>query len=141
MGFYASSDVLRDPVPIDEWTETQVVQWIEQVTLQCRDELCTAEWLRTGVVLCQLVNKIVPGLIHVSQGAAEYRMMENIDKFLKVAKSFGLREWERFELLDLFEARDMGRVINCLYSFAEVIPQAVPRYEGPFLAGAAPGRC
>jgi len=118
-------------------TERQVVEWIEAVTGERRGRWSTAEWLRSGLVLCQLVNRIVPGLVKESSGLSPSRMIENIRRFLQVAQSFGLHEDELFSPLDLLEQWNLNKVLQCIKAFAEAVPFAVPAYRGPLLGVAS----
>jgi len=120
-------------------TETRVVTWIEEVTSERRGEQSTAHWLSSGLVLCRLVNKIVPGLIKENQGASQSCMIENIRRFLQVAQSFGLHEDQLFEPFDIIKHRDMFKVVMAIRAFAEAVPRAVPQYCGPRLGQAMGG--
>jgi len=117
-------------------TETRVVAWIEEVTSERRGAQSTARWLSSGLVLCQLVNRIVPGLVKENEGASQSCKIENIRRFLQVAQSFGVYEDELFAPFDIIEQRDMFKVVMAIRTFAEAVPRAVPRYGGPQLGEA-----
>lgn len=59
--------------------------------------------------------------------------MANIQKFLKVVEDFGIPESSKFSPLDLYDEKDMGRVIACILAFAEVVPRVAPEFQGPVL--------
>jgi len=118
----------------DRECEELVVEWIEQVTGESKGMLSVAEWLRSGQVLCGLVNKIKPRLIKVGKMLSPHHKKDNIKKFLKVAaRDFGLPEKSLFSPADLYEERNMARVVACVLALAEVVPRVAPQFQGPSL--------
>lgn len=119
----------------DPELERDVCDWISKVTGETRDsEMTVCEWLRDGVILCNLVNKIHPGQIpKISHMKAPFKKMENITHFTDAARTFGVNEAAMFATPDLYEEKNMGSVINCIYTFAGVIQSTAPEYTGPSL--------
>jgi len=80
------------------------------------------------------VNKIFPERIKkINTMQAPFKKMENITYFTDVAREIGVPESSVFATPDLFEEKNMGSVINCIYLFARVVQSAAPEYDGPTL--------
>ena len=47
-----------------------------------------------------------------------FRQMENIHRFLEAIKELGVRSFESFQTVDLYEAKNMDQVINCIFAVA-----------------------
>ncbi|CAM9839230.1 unnamed protein product, partial [Phaeothamnion confervicola] len=101
--------------------EAKAKEWIEQVTGEVFSG-AFAESLKDGVLLCKLVNTISPGSvkkINVSQ--MPFKQMENISNFLKACRACGVAEHSLFETVDLFEEKDMGIVVQCLFALGSTV--------------------
>ena len=73
--------------------------------------------LKDGVLLCQLVNKIRPGMVKkVNKMKMPFMQMENIASFLTAATAIGVGSSESFQTVDLFEAKNPVAVLLCLSS-------------------------
>ena len=93
-------------------SEAKVRLWIETLLGQeCVGT--THQWLRSGAVLCRLINAVNPGLIEpstVSESAEPMRQRSNIKQFLDCCGEMGLHEGDRFLIDDLYSNRDMKQV-------------------------------
>ena len=50
------------------------------------------EWLKDGTVLCELVNRIKPGIIRkVNSPGMPFREMENLDKYTAACRELGVK--------------------------------------------------
>lgn len=108
----------------------EAVAWIEAVTGD-KMEGTFDEWLRSGVVLCKLVNCIAPGSIkRVNKGSMPFMQMENISQFIRVAKNMGLNDC--FDTVDLYKGQDIGNVVTSIHAFGSVV-QKIKSYKGPQL--------
>jgi len=124
----------KQDAKFDKGLETEVIEWMEQIVGEKRDPLTTAEWLNDGKVLCKLINGIKPGTIKkVNTMKAPFKKMENITAFTDSARSFGVMESSMFATPDLYEEKNMGSVINCIYMLGGVIQSTVPDFTGPKL--------
>ena len=80
--------------------EDEARAWIEAVTqLQKPDDESFEQWLRSGVVLCTLLNALKPGSIKkISTSTMPFKQMEQISLFLIrcecITKSFLGGHWE-----------------------------------------------
>ncbi|XP_030052729.1 proto-oncogene vav isoform X2 [Microcaecilia unicolor] len=107
----------------------QCAQWL----IQCRvlppthrvtwstAQVCDlAQALRDGVLLCQLLNNLLPHAVNLKEinlrpQMSQFLCLKNIRTFLSTcSEKFGLRKNELFEAFDLFEVRDFGKVIDAL---------------------------
>ncbi|KAI9494322.1 hypothetical protein BDB00DRAFT_311157 [Zychaea mexicana] len=77
--------------------------------------------LQDGVMLCKLANSLQPGTI-TSIGCKNipFVKMANISLFLQGARELGLHNSELFQTVDLYEAKDMGAVVNTILSLARL---------------------
>ncbi|KAH8556033.1 kinase-like domain-containing protein [Umbelopsis sp. PMI_123] len=83
--------------------------------------------LKDGVLLCNLVNKLRPGTIkQVGNKDLPFVKMDNITRFLQGARQLGLNTAQLFETIDLFEAKDMGAVINTILTIEKLHTKRKP---------------
>eukprot|EP00095_Tigriopus_kingsejongensis_P000563 maker-scaffold776_size99073-snap-gene-0.21 protein:Tk00563 transcript:maker-scaffold776_size99073-snap-gene-0.21-mRNA-1 annotation:"Myophilin" len=111
--------------------EAEILQWIEAVLEEPLPKDEYEEILKNGVVLCQLMNKIVPGSIKkFKTSGPAFLLMENISSFQKAVKAYGVPDEEIFQTPDLFEARNIPQVTLCLYALGRTT-QKHEEYDGP----------
>lgn len=116
----------------DAAAAAEVCRWIEEVTGEKQGEQSMAEWLKSGVVLCSLANNIKPGSVKgVNESTMPFKQMENISKFLGMARGIGMNESSMFSTPDLFEEKNMAIVVTFLYTFGGVVQANLPEYTGP----------
>merc|ERR1712113_93259 len=60
-----------------------------------------------------------------------FKQMENITQFQQVAREWGVPESSLFGTPDLYEGKNMGSVIKCIYAFGGAVKQSRPQYTGP----------
>ncbi|KAI8870860.1 hypothetical protein GQ42DRAFT_112892, partial [Ramicandelaber brevisporus] len=72
--------------------------------------------LKDGSVLCKALNTVRPGAVSsVGNKPGMFVMMENITRFLDGCRRvLGLPNTDLFETQDLYNGRDMNRVINTI---------------------------
>lgn len=79
------------------------------------------ESLKNGVVLCNLMNTIKPGSIKkINQNNMAFKMMENIENFLRAAENYGCKKIDIFQVVDLYERQNMTQVVNGIYALGRV---------------------
>ncbi|CAE8631613.1 unnamed protein product [Polarella glacialis] len=114
--------------------ESDVVHWIEIITGGSKGDQSIWEWLKTGIVLCSLVNCLRPGIIRIiHQTAVPFKQMDNITNFLNAARQLGLPESSMFDVPDLYEEKNVGYVLTCLYALGGAIQTTCPEFTGPKL--------
>ncbi|KAJ0392956.1 hypothetical protein P43SY_011293 [Pythium insidiosum] len=114
--------------------EDEARQWIEAITGR---EIGAnfGEGLRDGVILCELANKIHPGVVRriETKSKMPFKLMENVSAFLKACRTIGVNEYELFETVDLFELKDLGLVVRCLHALGRAVQKNYPSFSGPTL--------
>eukprot|EP01041_Mallomonas_annulata_P009333 gene9333-19375_t len=115
MAEYINSS-LKESGSFADDTESDVKQWITSITgHEIGDDGSLADALKSGVILCELINKIEPGTIQkIDDSKTHFKQMENIKRFLRACRSFGMKEHDVFETIDLYEQKDMRAVVRCL---------------------------
>jgi hypothetical protein len=69
--------------------------------------------LRSGVLLCKLINIIKPGSVKkINHSRMSFKQMENIGKFLSAAENIGVKKADLFQTVDLFERQNVPQVVN-----------------------------
>ncbi|XP_067259436.1 proto-oncogene vav-like isoform X1 [Chanodichthys erythropterus] len=96
-----------------------------------------AHALRDGVLLCQLLNNLLPQSVNLRQinlrpQMSQFLCLKNIRTFLCACQEkFGMKKNELFEAFDLFDVRDFAKVIDTL-SILSQTPLALQRGFRPF---------
>ncbi|KAM6972331.1 proto-oncogene vav [Aplochiton taeniatus] len=103
-----------------------------------------AHALRDGVLLCQLLNNLLPQAVNLREinlrpQMSQFLCLKNIRMFLAVCQEkFHLKKSELFEAFDLFDVRDFAKVIDTL-SILSHSPIAIQKGLQPFpLEGCVP---
>ncbi|XP_068178412.1 proto-oncogene vav-like isoform X2 [Antennarius striatus] len=103
-----------------------------------------AQALRDGVLLCQLLNNLMPQAVNLREinlrpQMSQFLCLKNIRTFLAACQAkFNLKKSELFEAFDLFDVRDFAKVIDTL-SILSHSSLATQRGFQPFpLEGCAP---
>ena len=87
--------------------------------------------LTSGVLLCKLMNAIIPGMIaRVKETDKPWDHMENIGHYTKACEQLGVVP--TFGTPDLYENRNMRVVSQNIYSLARMARSK--RFVGPLLA-------
>ncbi|KAI8320483.1 hypothetical protein GQ54DRAFT_243378, partial [Martensiomyces pterosporus] len=95
------------------------VKFIETVLGLQLDASTLRESLRDGVLLCRLINALHPGAIkRINTKTLPFTQMENIGNFLAAARKLGLESTDLFQTVDLYEGKNMPRVIMTLLTIA-----------------------
>uniref|UniRef100_A0A8K9XW92 Vav guanine nucleotide exchange factor 1 n=1 Tax=Oncorhynchus mykiss TaxID=8022 RepID=A0A8K9XW92_ONCMY len=96
--------------------ECRVLPESHRVTWDSAQVCELAQALRDGVLLCQLLNNLLPHAINLREinlrpQMSQFLCLKNIRTFLGVCQEkFHLRKTELFEAFDLFDVRDFGKV-------------------------------
>ncbi|KAJ2402347.1 Protein kinase of the Mitotic Exit Network, partial [Coemansia sp. RSA 2530] len=98
------------------------IKFIDAVLGLQLDASTLRDSLRDGVVLCHLINKLRPGAIKsINTRRLPFTQMENISNFLAAARKLGLESTDLFQTVDLYEGKNMPRVIMTLLTIARVV--------------------
>jgi len=116
----------------DPAKEAEVQFWIEDITGSPFQE-GFQDSLKTGVRLCQLLNKISPGSVRkVNSREMPFAYRENISSYLDACKDKGMNLVDLFDTQDLYDGKNLVSVINHFYSLSGYAKSW--GFEGPFLA-------
>ena len=128
----SEQDLHEEKQALQDAAEKRLASWISAVTEtelpgRLQAELCS------GVVLCELANRIKPGSVDsVSDSSMPYPQRENITKFTVFAREIGVLDRENFDTGDLFEGTNMKQVFVCLNALGRRTSE-VPGFAGPYL--------
>jgi hypothetical protein len=113
--------------------EDEVAEWIETlVGVQVLNDFY--ETLRTGEVLCNLVNVIKPGSVpKINAPGMPFKERENIGHFLKACRQLGVQEYALFSTDDLFDQNNLTSVVRCLFALGGAVQRSVPDFKGPHI--------
>ncbi|GMF16214.1 unnamed protein product [Phytophthora lilii] len=114
--------------------ENEARAWLESISgLQIGDDF--GEGLRDGVVLCSVANQIHPGVVKrvETKSKMPFKLMENVSAFLKACRVMGVNEFDLFETVDLFELKDLGNVVRCVFALGRAVQRNYPQFKGPTL--------
>merc|ERR1740123_1883531 len=118
----------------DKEEADEVCGWIEEVTGEPWGDQSMAQYLKSGVVLCALANIIKPGSVTgVKDDGKPFSQMENIKKFLSMARSIGMDESSMFSTPDLYEEKNLATVVTFFFTFGGYVQAKVPSYVGPII--------
>jgi hypothetical protein len=120
----------------DQGLEDQVVKWVEDIVGadKAKGDQSMHEWLKSGQVLCHLLNAIKPGTVKkVNTMNAPFKQMENITFFMDGARGLGVPEFAMFGTPDLYEEKNMDSVTKCLFTLGGAVQTHVPEFSGPKL--------
>ena len=72
----------------------------------------TQEKLKDGVILCNLINRILPGSVKkINTNKMAFKQMENIGNFLAAMEKCGVNKGDLFQTVSLYEGQNMHQVI------------------------------
>ena len=114
--------------------EREVLDWIRAlVGVSITPGNDVHEQLKSGVVLCNLANKISPGIVKkINTGRMPFVQMENVNSFLVASKQLGVPDVDLFMTVDLFEAKNMVQVIQSIHALGRA-SQKVSGFAGPYI--------
>lgn len=113
--------------------ERMVVEWIEAVTGEHKGSADFMEWLKNGVVLVKLGNRLSGKDLKFNESSMPFKQMENIASFLKNCReALNMRENDLFTVPDLFDGKSRVNVINGLIATSRA--SAKVGFKGPSIA-------
>jgi len=105
--------------------------------------------LRSGELLCYLVNAIQPGIVAkvareellagMSESRRNARMRENIGQFVDACAELGVPQRELFLTADLFENKNWKAVLRSIHALARLCHVHVEAFQGPHIGRRAAG--
>jgi hypothetical protein len=118
----------------DPQQDAEAQEWIEAILgKKFPAGVAYEDYLRDGIVLCELMNKIKPGSIpKVNTSGGDFKFMENINKFQAALKAYGVDEIDVLQTVDLWEKKDIAQVTRTLFALARQTYRD-PNWKGPYL--------
>ncbi|XP_026911801.1 LIM and calponin homology domains-containing protein 1 isoform X5 [Acinonyx jubatus] len=115
LGLEALQPLQPEPPPEPAFSEAQ--KWIEQVTGRSFGDKDFRTGLENGILLCELLNAIKPGLVKkINRLPTPIAGLDNIILFLRGCKELGLRESQLFDPGDLQDTSNRVTVKSLDYS-------------------------
>ncbi|XP_072605222.1 LIM and calponin homology domains-containing protein 1 isoform X14 [Vulpes vulpes] len=115
LGLEALQPLQPEPLPEPAFCEAQ--KWIEQVTGRSFGDKDFRTGLENGILLCELLNAIKPGLVKkINRLPTPIAGLDNIILFLRGCKELGLRESQLFDPSDLQDTSNRVTVKSLDYS-------------------------
>ena len=112
--------------------EAQATSWIEATTGVSFNAMPFGDMLKDGLVLCNLLNAIRPGAVSPpSISSVPFKQKENVSAFLRGCSGLGVGADDCFEIVDLYEQKDLGAVVQCLVALGTAVQQTCPEFAGP----------
>jgi hypothetical protein len=109
-----ADDTPQERTPASKDAETAIRRWLEAAGgLEINDLEAS---LKSGEVLCNLMNKIQAGAIKSYHKGSKmaFKQMENIGWFLEAALKYGVKPSDLFVTVNLFEGNNMKQVVITL---------------------------
>lgn len=121
------------PPKRDRDLEEQALAWIEGNLGAIDKKKNYEETLKDGIVLCNLMNKLLPGSVKkIDTKGGGFALMQNIERFQEAAKKYGVPDRECFQTVDLWEKKNIPQVTLCVHALGR-IAQTRDDYTGPVL--------
>ncbi|KAL2780191.1 LIM and calponin homology domains-containing protein 1 isoform p [Daubentonia madagascariensis] len=115
LGLDALQPLQPEPPPEPAFSEAQ--KWIEQVTGRSFGDKDFRTGLENGILLCELLNAIKPGLVKkINRLPTPIAGLDNIILFLRGCKELGLKESQLFDPSDLQDTSNRVTVKSLDYS-------------------------
>uniref|UniRef100_A0A8C4HKP7 Osteoclast-stimulating factor 1 n=1 Tax=Dicentrarchus labrax TaxID=13489 RepID=A0A8C4HKP7_DICLA len=114
--------------------ECRVLPDNHRVTSEGAQVCDLAQALRDGVLLCQLLNNLLPQAVNLREinlrpQMSQFLCLKNIRKFLGVCQErFHLKKSELFEAFDLFDVRDFAKV-SLLPNYLSILDEDDDLYD------------
>jgi len=134
---YDEEDKLGVPVRVVKWINESLGDEIKPLE-QNRNWRDIQYWLRDGVIICTLMNKLLtakglPTIKFKKNAHTHFVALENISQFCKGAKSYGVPDNDLFDAIDLYESQK-GPFLNpikCLNRLGQIANanEFTPVYE------------
>jgi len=136
---YDREEAAGTPKAVVDWINGQLEGETGYEKLTNYDWKSISNHLKTGAVLCQLINKLLkadgkPVVKFQKKAASPFIAMTNIENFCSGALAFGLAKEFTFQSGDLYEGRKgpFLNVLNCIHSLGFVAngKNVAPAYTG-----------
>ncbi len=129
---YSSEDITA-PDYVDPDEKSKITAWIHTVLdIQNNNDIDLFEEIKSGIILCKLLNKIKPNTINTfKESSIAFFQRENIQKFIAGSIEIGLDKIDTFDTNDLYEKQRLSSVIKHLFALHEKAKHI--GFDGPFI--------
>ncbi|KAI5905813.1 Ras GTPase-activating-like protein IQG1 [Candida parapsilosis] len=109
---------------IKEWMEDVLCEQISQSPVEL------ISYIRNGIYLAKLANVILPTQrnVFMDDKKLQFRHTENINRFFHLLDFLNVPDLFRFELTDLYDAKNVPKVWFCLHALSYILHKSDPRY-------------
>ncbi|KAK3818756.1 MAG: calponin homology domain-containing protein [Benniella sp.] len=102
----------------DVGREIEARNWIETIVGEPFPFEGFQASLKDGVLLCKLMNILIPGYVKIKSSNIPFVQMENISKFLQGCEKLGCPKHDLFQTVDLYENKNPGQVVDAIWSLS-----------------------
>ena len=125
--------MLKRQASFDYAGEREIANWIEEVLGKPLSSKDLSESLKSGEVLCELINVIKPGLIpKINRKSIMLMEVENIKLYLSACSLLGVPSSDLFVASDLYEKKSMNEVMQNIRALNRRAA-SLSSYSGPLL--------
>ncbi|ODV80752.1 uncharacterized protein CANTADRAFT_25168 [Suhomyces tanzawaensis NRRL Y-17324] len=132
-----SNSTARDSPGYEYLCRIQAIkQWLEQVLDEpiAQEPVQLIAYIRNGIHLAKLANVILPSKRNVftNDSKLQFRHTENINRFFGLLDYMNVPDLFRFELTDLYDAKNVPKVWFCLHAMSYMLnksDQGYPRIQ------------
>ncbi|ENN80080.1 hypothetical protein YQE_03488, partial [Dendroctonus ponderosae] len=101
----------------DPEQEREAQAWIESVIGQRFPAVPYELALRDGIILCQLMNRLQPGIISkINVSGGDYKMMDNLSQFQNACVRYGVPDVDLFQTTDLWDQKNIALVTTTIFA-------------------------
>jgi len=117
----AAQIAARQAAHMDPERERKARAWMEALLETKFEEATFQEALKTGVRLCQALNKVYPGSVRkINESKIAYMQIENIGNYIKACQVLGFNKSLLFETGDLYEGKNLTIVVDNVFELARM---------------------
>ncbi|CAN3368016.1 ras GTPase-activating-like protein Iqg1p [Diutina catenulata] len=109
---------------LKNWLETVLQETIPQSAAEL------IPYLRNGIHLAKLANVVLPSkrAVFANDSKLQFRHTENINRFFQLLDYMNVPDLFRFELTDLYDAKNVPKVWFCLHALTYMLNRMNPGY-------------
>ena len=109
---------------IKQWLQLVLQEQISQSASQL------ISYIRNGIHLAKLANVVLPTskLVFMNDSKLQFKHTENINRFFQLLDFFNMPDLFRFELTDLYDAKNVPKVWFCLHALSYILHKQDPLY-------------
>lgn len=112
--------------------ESDVLRWISEITGETPSSNDVIDALQDGVLLCKLMNCILPNSCKFKKTTQPFVMRENLCNFIAAARKIGVPDNDLFQTVDIIEKRNAKQIENTVYAVSRHAQKA-NIFKGPFI--------